>query len=131
MKRKKTARRFDPFYPVTTAAMEYEAQHLHREVDNYSTFSPADVEKRRVERHANMEHTWQHVCLLIESKPERDQRVLQALMFRDLWYVLELYKTFLQPDPTHAVPTVSLPKKAPKSALPFSEFLFDIGTSSR
>src|SRR5206468_2593256 len=115
-------------YPVTSAAMEAEAEHVRREADDYAMQAPADVEKWRIERHANLENTWRHLCLVIESMQERDQRIVQSLIFRDLWYVLELYKTYLQAA-CRQMPTSAPPKKplAPLLApLQFSEFLFEL-----
>jgi hypothetical protein len=126
MGRKKTARRFDPFYPATVAAMEAEAEHVRREADDYAVMAPADVEKFRVERHANLKTTWRHLNLIMEAMPERDQRIVQSLLFRDLWYVLELYKTYLQPICREIAPTATPPIKAKRAPLAFSEFLFDL-----
>jgi hypothetical protein len=125
MPRQKKARRFDPRYGVGQAALDVEAEYLRREVDDYAIMAPADVESRRAERHNNCERTWKHLCLILESVPEHDQQVIQALLFRDLWLVLELYRTYLQPrdaPATSVPPPDTVPEKPPE----FSQFLFDL-----
>lgn len=98
-------------------------------VTDYGVQAPADVEKWRIERHANLENTWRHLSVVIESMPERDQRIVQSLIFRDLWYVLELYKAYLQPVCRKLSPASAASKKSPATPLQFSEFLFDLPTT--
>lgn len=125
MGKQRRARRFDPHYPISASSMEAEAEYVRREVDDYSVLAPSDVETWRAERHANCVTTWQSISLITEAIAERDRRIIQALLFRDLWYVLELYKTHLQPI-CRELPAAP-PKPAKKSTpLPFSDFLFEM-----
>ena len=126
MSKERKARRFDQHFPISAISMEAEAEYVRREVDNYAVLAASDVEKWRMERHANCQNTWKHLCLILEAMPEKDRRVLQALMFRDLWYVLELYKTYLHPivQQMLAEPRSQSPSAMSSSA--FNEFLFDL-----
>ena len=122
MPRKKKARRFEPRYGASQSTLDLEAGYLQREVQNYAVFASADVAKTLSERHANCQNTWKHVSLVLESAPQRDRQILQALLFRDLWLVLELYRTYLTPQ-AKTMPPAS---KSPPESLPFSQFLFDL-----
>jgi hypothetical protein len=126
MGRQRKGRRFDPHFPISKATIQEESKYLGREVEDYEVIAPADVQTKLVERHANCENTWNHLCLMIEAMPERDQRIVQAMMFRDLWYVLELYKTYLQPICQEISPNSKPPIKAKTAPLAFTEFLFDL-----
>jgi hypothetical protein len=77
-----------------------------------------------VERHANCATTWKPLSLIIGGMSERDRRIVQVLVFRDLWYVLELYKTYLQPI-CRELPAAPPTSKAVTSS-PFSDFLFEM-----
>jgi hypothetical protein len=126
MPKERKPRRFDPRFSVSVAALEAEAEHVRREFDNYSVLAANEVETMRVERYANCENTWRHLALVIESMPERDQKIVHALMFRDLLFVLELYKTYLHPICRELPPLPAVPTKPSDTSQQFSEFLFDV-----
>src|SRR4051812_17142469 len=97
MPRQKEARRFDArHHCISATTMETEAQALVREVQDYAVLSGAEFNNQRAERHALTEQTWQHLVLLLGDLPERDRRVIQTLLFRDLYFVVELYRTYLK-----------------------------------
>ncbi len=125
MPRKQKVRRFDPgFHCVSQLSLEEEARFLHREVENSLIASPAELDKLRIERHTHCEQSWQHLCCLLAHVAEKDRRVLQALLFRDLWFVVELYRTYLKANAEDAPPIRQHAK--PSTALEFSDFLFDL-----
>lgn len=130
MPRPKKARRFDPLFPISAASIEVEAEYLRREVDNYAVLAPSDVETKRIERHANCQNTWKHLHLIMDAMPERDQRVLHALLFRDIWYVLELYRTYLHPIAQRLSPTPKVQEPAAPQSSAFSEWLFELPQGS-
>lgn len=125
MGKQRRARRFDAHSPISTSSMEAEAEYVRREVEDYAVLAPSDVETWRTERHANCANTWKHILLIVAALPERDRRVVQALVFRDLWYVLELYKTYLQPARQNLPASPSMPSEASIPS-PFSDFLFEM-----
>jgi hypothetical protein len=127
MPRKKLLRRFEPRYGVSQAALDVEAKYLGREAEDYETLAPSDVETKLIERHANCKHSWEQLQLLIESVPERNQRILNALLFRDFYHILELYLTYLRSAHSQAAISTRSPAKhlAPASSS-FSEWLFDL-----
>lgn len=124
MGRKTTARRFEPRYGVSQAGLEVEAGYLGYEFDDWAILAPADVAAKRSECHANCEHDWQHLRMILEGSPERDRRVLQAMLFRDIYLLLELYLTYLRIKHPEMLNASSSPPKTPASPLEFSEFLF-------
>lgn len=123
---RKKARRFEPRYGVTQAAIDVEAGYLAKEVENYRLLASSDVSAKLTKRHADSKDSWDHLQLLLDSSAERDRQVLQSLLFRDLYLVLELYVTYLRSIQSNAA-TVSgpAPKKPSSPSLPFSEWLFD------
>jgi hypothetical protein len=91
MGRYKKVRRFDPRFGVSMAAVEVEAKALAREIEVYAVLAPSDLEAKRVELHANCQHCWEHLQLLIAGLPEREKRTLHVVLFRDFYHILELY----------------------------------------
>jgi hypothetical protein len=125
MGRKTKARRFEPRYGVSTAALEVEAEYLGHEVNDWSVLAPADVVAKRMECRTNCEQDWKHLNLLLESLPERDQRVLQMMLFRDFYLLLELYLTYMRSAHPETM-TASIAPKTPKLApSEFTEWLFN------
>ena len=132
MPRRNRARRFEPRYGVSQATLDVEAGYLTHEADDYSVFAPSDLDAKRIERHANGKHCWEHLQKLLESLGEQDQRIIHCLFFRDIHQLLELYLTYIRPKVSSA-PTASLPlpkRNKPESAY-FNEWLFDLETSGK
>lgn len=126
MPRRSKARRFDPFYPISDSTLATEAEHVRREFDNYARLAVSEIDSKRAERFDLCRNSWEQLCVLLQSIKERDRRIVQALMFRDLWYVLQLYKTYLSLDVGDQRPATTLPSKTqPAEPLKFSEWLFD------
>jgi hypothetical protein len=103
MPRRPHARRFDPFYPISDSRLTAEAEHVRREFENYARLAlgTQSGSRNRVETCRAIRTLQEHLatsCLLLQSIQGRDQRIVQTLMFRDLWYVLQLYKKHLAPS---------------------------------
>jgi hypothetical protein len=127
MPRRNKARRFEPRYGVSQAALEVEAGYLGREVEDYQVFAASDLEAKRVERQADCEHSWKHLHLLLDGMSEAEQRIIHCLVFRDLYLALELYLTYVKSRSPEASSASPSPVKAPgrsQSDPKFSEWLF-------
>jgi hypothetical protein len=126
MPRTKKLRRFDSRYVVSASAVEEEARFIDPEMENYVTISRAAIDAKRTERYNLCTQTWEHLKLLFPEVPEQQQRILHCLLFRDLYYVLELYRTYLrQKRPEVAnVPRATVARESVDEA--FSEFLFEL-----
>jgi hypothetical protein len=125
MPRKKLIRRFDPRFGVSIVAVEVEAKALAREIEGYALLALSDLEAKRVELHAKCKHCWEHLQLLVEGLPERDQCTLHAVLFRDFYHILELYLAHVREiHPQAATTTTGTKKQVAAPAAPFSEWLF-------
>src|SRR5438046_2941383 len=96
MPRKKLLRRFEPRYGVSQAAVEVEAKYLGREVEDYEHSSSAEIESRHGACEKQSRHTWEHLQLLLEGLDEKDLRILEALLFRDVYHIAEVYLAFIR-----------------------------------
>ena len=125
MPRTKKLRRFEPRYGVSAAKLDVEAQWLRRELEDHSTSSMKEIEDKRALCFVNTERTWQHLQVLMRDLAEREQKLLQALLYRDLYHVLELYRHHLQPEridpPVHPARPAVIPEVPAER---FAEFLF-------
>jgi hypothetical protein len=135
MARRTKVRRFEPRYGVSQAALEVEAGDVAREAEDYAVLAQADLAAMRVERHATCEETWQHVVVLLSPLSEKDVRILHCLLFRDLYHVLELYRTHVRGTQPEMAPPAAAPSRKSASSPPvpqqvalerFSEWLFDL-----
>ena len=125
MPRQKRARRFEPRYGVSQSTLDLEAKYLGRGVEDDALWAPAEVAGKVTDRHADCRNIWEHLRLLLETMPERDRQILQALVFRDLWLVFELYRTYLAPHAKASVAKTARNSGTPEP-LQFSQFLFDL-----
>jgi len=117
---------------VSQVTLDVEAGYLAHEAEDYSVLSASDLDAKRIERHANSKHCWDHLQKLLANLGEQDQRTIHCLLFRDIHQLLELYLTYIRPKVSSA-PTVSLPlpkRNKPESAS-FNEWLFDLETSGK
>ena len=128
MPRPKLARRFQPRHGVSQAALDVEANYVAREFEDYQVLAASDVEAKRVERHANCEHSWKHLNLLLDGLSEGERRIIQCLIFRDFYHILELYLTYVRSGhSTRSSGSPSPPPTARKRSETddkFSEWLF-------
>jgi len=126
MPRTKKLRRFDSRYVVSASVVEEEARFIDPEIENYVRLSRSAIEAKRSERYNLCTQTWEHLKLLLPDVPEQEQRILHCLLFRDLYYVLELYRTYLRQKRPEAanVPPPTVSTESVDEA--FSEFLFEL-----
>jgi hypothetical protein len=126
MPRRKLARRFDPIRGVSMIAVEEEAKHLCREVENREMLSASDVDIRLSEVRGKSKQTWDHLCLLLNHASEKERRIIHSLLFRDFHHILELYLCHIRtkhPELSAPSPPPVKPKKSADGE--FSEWLFD------
>lgn len=124
MPRLKRARRFEPRYGVSQAILDVEAGYVAREAEDYAVLAASDLDRHRIERHANSRHSWEQFQNLLEHLDEREQRVIECLLFRDIHQLLELYLTFVRPK-VPVSSTTSSPLVRKPERLEFTEWLFD------
>jgi hypothetical protein len=129
MPRTNRLRRFEPRYGVSREKLAVENTWLCRELEDHSTASMKEIEAKRSLCFANAERTWQHLHLqvLVQSLSDRERTLLQALLFRDLYHVLELYRHHLQPDRIDPPANSHVKEVVPDiPAERFGEFLFEL-----
>jgi hypothetical protein len=111
---------------VSQLALDEEARALDHEVKDYQVLAQSELNKMRDERHALMKHSWEHLQVLIEHLPDRDLAIVHALLFRDLYHVLELYMTHQKAEhPMPPASDIAQPKACEPEFGAFREFLFD------
>ena len=123
--RKKRARRFSPRYGVTQLAIEEEAKELHREMEDYLIQSQAELDKTLKERHKSWTEADATVEYLVRQLPDRERSVIQCLLVRDMYQLLELYRQHLNSltqDPSLTRPITAVDDD--ERLTPFSEWLF-------
>ena len=107
--------------------IECEAGALGREVEDREVLAASEVEQKRSEVHAAAMHAWEHLVVLTQNIPERDRALIQSLLFRDFYHILEVYLAHVR---AMGPPSVSLPRPsaAPKDTPPaeFTEWLFKL-----
>jgi hypothetical protein len=125
MSRRKSARRFrEPRLGVNALMVEEEAKTLSREADDYSLLAPARVQEKLAERNERCRHSWQHLQRLLVSVPEHQRQIMQCLLLRDFYHILELYLWHVRgthPESPSPIP----PAVSPKPCSEFSEWLFE------
>lgn len=127
MGRPTRARRFEARYGVSQAVIDLEAKYVNRELEDYEVLAPNDVEAKRTDLHQASREKWEHLQLLLAALPEHECRIVQALLFRDIYFLLELYVASIRqrhPEPSTQAAS-STHGKSP-GAEPFSEWLFEI-----
>lgn len=126
MPRPKLARRFEPRYGVNQAAIEVEAKYVLRELEDHRMLALSAIDSKRIEMLAHCKQSWEHVQLLVEGLAEQDQKILDALLFRDFYHILELYLTSIRiAFPQALAPAKPTRKPPPPDRSPFNEWLFD------
>lgn len=126
MPRPKLARRFEPRYGVSQAALDVESTYVIREMEDHRSLSPTDIDTKRITVHSNCKHSWEHLQLRLNAIPDQERRIIQSLLFRDFYHLLELYLTSIAKlHPATAKPFVSSPRSKPVDPSSFSEWLFD------
>jgi hypothetical protein len=125
MPRKNKARRFDSEIGLGAEMLEEEARWLKLEVDGYSVFTPEAVEAKGRERYAAFRKIWDHLHLLISHVPERDRRIVESLLFRDLLHILQIYGVYVCLAHPEAVKSQSTAKSPSKASGKSSESLFN------
>jgi hypothetical protein len=126
MPRPKLARRFEPRYGVSQAALDVEATYVIREIEDYQSLAAADVDAKCTAAHANCRHSWEHLQLRLESTTDHDLRIIRTLLFRDFYHILELYLASISKrQPVVAAPVASSSRSKSTDQSPFSEWLFE------
>jgi hypothetical protein len=124
MPRTKQARRFEPRYGVSQVAIDVEAQHLARELDDYLVYSLNDLRDKLEKRRAGWKQADERVQQLVVRLPERERLVVQCLLVRDVYHIFELYLTYLTSHEPEGTAPLNAPKPSDTPATPFSEWLF-------
>jgi hypothetical protein len=107
-------------------AVEEEAKHLRREVENRQILSASDVDIRLSEVRGNSKQAWDHLCLLLDHVADKERRIVHSLLFRDFHHILELYLCHVRtkhPELSAPSPPPVKPKKSADGE--FDEWLFD------
>jgi hypothetical protein len=125
MSRKNRARRFDSEFGLGAELLEEEARWLKLEVDGYSIFTPEAVEAKGRERYAAFRKTWDHLHLLVSHVPERNRRIIESLLFRDLLHIMQIYGVYVCLAYPEAVKSSLSAKSPSKASGKSSESLFN------
>jgi hypothetical protein len=116
----KRLRRFQPrFEVVTQVVVEEEA----KERDNYLFLSHTDLSEKVRVRHNKCEQNWAFLQKNLEGLNERERLAIQAMFFRDVWFLLETYNAHLG-GTLSPVETPPLPIPSRRQSVEFTEFLF-------
>lgn len=125
MPRRRFLRRFDPQYGVNESMLAVEAKYLEREIENRGVLESSRIEAWLAEGHESCRRCWEEFQQLINPLPERDQRIIRSLLFRDFYHILVLYLHELRAKyPNSSAPSRPLPKPGNKSQIAFDEWLF-------
>ena len=124
MPRRRQARRFEPRYGVSRAAIDAEASFLTREVQDYLVYSLNDLRQRVVERRSTWQQSDEHLKCLVLKLPERERLAVQCLLSRDAHHLAELYLSYLGSHVPEETAPLTPPEPTSISVTPFSEWLF-------
>jgi hypothetical protein len=122
MPRKKSMRRFDPRSCVSRVMIEAEAVAVAREADDYKLQSLSKLKEILAERRKLWQQTDESLRQLLSVMSKRDRLVIQCLIFRDFYHLLEL---FLEHARTQPVSGTAGNTTDDEAATPFSEMLFE------
>ena len=132
MPRKKLIRRFEPRYTVSQEMVDREAKYVHLEHADYLLGSMHDLQ----EQLQKWRPLWQQMNVtvesLIERQGEREALAYRCMMIRDLYHILELYRTCMMKGLSQDSIDVVVPVKPARQerieeenkVVPFSEWLF-------
>ena len=131
MTRKKLIRRFEPRYGVSAEILAFEARYVAQEVDDYRTYSITDLKGMLAERQRQWLRADGTLQVQFEVVPERERLIVQCLHVRDVFHLLELYRTYLGgafPGASGIVPAEPEQRvkeeRVEERVVPFSEWLF-------
>lgn len=131
MGRKKTIRRFEPKYGVSEEILSFEAQYVGQEADDYRTYAVTDLKTMLAERQRQWLRADGTLQVQFEAMPERERLIVQCLLVRDIYHLLELYVTYLHsafPGASGSIAAEPEPRvkeeKTEDRPVPFSEWLF-------
>lgn len=100
MPRKKLIRRFEPRYGVSEEILAFEARYVAQEVEDYRTYAIKDLKDMLAERQSQWLRADGSLQVQCEVLPERERLIVQCLLVRDIYHLLELYaRTFAVPSP--------------------------------
>jgi hypothetical protein len=132
MPRKKLIRRFEPRYTVSQEMVDREAKYVHLEHADYLLGSIHDLR----EQLDKWQPLWRQVNELVESliqqQGEREALAYRCMIIRDLYHILELYRTCMMKGLPEASVDAPVPVKPVRQErveqenkiAPFSEWLF-------
>ena len=121
MPRRTLLRRFEPRYGVTEPMMAAEAKWLGRELDDYLLLSANELSENRSERYEKSRQNWEMVQSRLAAIGERERSAVEALLFRDIFHILELYRAQLKAADSPVRDSPAPMKPEPSE---FSEWLF-------
>lgn len=131
MPRKKLIRRFEPRYGVSEEILAFEARYVAQEVEDYRTYAIKDLKDMLAERRSKWLRADGTLQVQVKVLPEHDRLIVQCLLVRDIYHLLELYSTCLRtafPRASGTVPAEPEPRveeeKIKERPIPFSEWLF-------
>jgi hypothetical protein len=130
MPRKKLVRRFEPRYGVSEDMLAAEAQYLGREVEDYRVYALADLKKMLSDRQGQWLKADGTLQVQFEVLPERERLIVQCLLVRDVYHLLDLYQVYIRgafPGAAGVIPAE--PEERAKEEIgdrpvPFSGWLF-------
>lgn len=129
MPRRNLARRFDPWRGVSRNTLEVEAGYVRREIENLQAMSLQELADRVVCLRQHGQQSSQSLRSLLDELPERAKLHMEAIIFRDFYHMMELYRTCIGCEPQieedEAPPRVAELSTQQPAELPFREWLFD------
>jgi len=122
---KKRARRFEPRWGgVSHSAPVEEAKEAAIEVDTYLICSLNELREKLTQLRSKWEQDDAVAEAIIRELPEGVSLAVQCLLYRDSWYLLELYLEYLKQAPRDGARAPKASADAPMTPKLFSEFLF-------